>query len=70
MTQVEYGWSRGEMLLHWFKLCIHDLTRTLFQLESVTLHNATDVIYNILPEHILGCYVHIVHRVAAIVILL
>ncbi len=33
--QVEYG-SRGEKVLHWFKLCIHDLTRTLFQLESVT----------------------------------
>ncbi len=24
------------MLLHWFKLCIHELTMTLFQLESVT----------------------------------
>ncbi len=33
--QVEYGF-RGEKLLHWFKLCIHDLIRTQFQLESVT----------------------------------
>ncbi len=33
--QVEYG-SRGEKLLHWFKFCIHNLTRVLFQLESVT----------------------------------
>ncbi len=23
-------------MLHWFKLCIHDLIRTPFQLESVT----------------------------------
>ncbi len=33
--QVEYG-SRGEKLLHWFKLYINDLIRTLFRLESVT----------------------------------
>ncbi len=33
--QVEYV-SRGKKLLHWFKLCIHDLIRTRFQLESVT----------------------------------
>ncbi len=33
--QVEYR-TWGEKLLHWFKLCIHDLIRTRFQLESVT----------------------------------
>ncbi len=33
--QVEYG-SRGEKLLHCFKLCIYDLTRTQCQLQSVT----------------------------------
>ncbi len=38
--QVEYG-SWGEKLLHWFKLCIYNLIRSRFQLESVTYDHLT-----------------------------
>ncbi len=38
--QVEYG-SQGRKLLHWFKLCINDRIKTLFQLESVAYLGAS-----------------------------
>ncbi len=52
--QVEYG-SWGEKLLHWFKLCIHDLIRTWFQLESVTFIVHLTVLYWYYTSAILTC---------------
>ncbi len=40
-------------MIHWFKLCFHYLTRTLFQLESVTNARAKMPYYNQYNDNIM-----------------